>query len=137
MKFSTVVLLCLGLASVGAFADCHVGSDIVVSLASPSSSRTYATPLHFQASATSAHTITGYVVYTNATGTYTNAYQNNNRTTLNAWVILPLRPQGARARRACSFEPGTLPGTAATVPFFLSTRPALKYRRHCPGHRRG
>ncbi len=137
MKFSTVVLLCLGLASVGAFADCHVGSDIVVSLASPSSSRTYATPLHFQASATSAHTITGYVVYTNATGTYTNAYQNNNRTTLNAWVILPLTSSGGARSQSVFVRAWNSAGYCGDSTFFLSTRPALKYRRHCPGHRRG
>ncbi len=119
MKFSAVVLLCLGLLPVASFADCHTGSDIVVNLTSPSGSGTYATPLHVQASATSSLTITGYVVYTNATGSYANAYQNNNRTTLNAWVILPLHvfgwsPRAERIRARLEFfrvlrrQPGTL-----------------------------
>ena len=79
---------------VGALADCHTGSDIAVHLISPSASGTYPTPVNFQATATSAYTITGYVVYTNASGSYVDAYQNNNRTTLSAWVILPLTSSG-------------------------------------------
>lgn len=84
------ILLC----AIGAVADCHVGSDIAVHLSSPTGSGTYKTPLRVTASATSSHTITGYVVYTNATGSYVDAYQNNGRTTLDAWVILPLTGTG-------------------------------------------
>ncbi len=78
----------------GTSSDCHTGSDVSVSLTSPSGSGTYATPLRVTATASSSKTITGYVIYTNASGNYANAYQNNNSATLDAWVILPLTSSG-------------------------------------------
>jgi hypothetical protein len=74
-------------------ADCHTGSDVTVTLTSPSGAGTYATPERFTATAHSSKTITGYVVYTNASGNYVDAYQNGN-STLDAWVILPLTSGG-------------------------------------------
>ncbi len=73
--------------------DCHTGSDITVDLTSPSASGTYATPARFTATAASSKTITGYVVYEDASGSYIDAYQNA-KTTLDAWVILPLTSNG-------------------------------------------
>lgn len=93
LSIRLVLSLAVSIAGV-AYADCHTGSDVAVHLSSPTGSGTYATPLRVTASATSSKTITGYVVYTNATGSYTNAYQNNGRTTLDAWVILPLTGTG-------------------------------------------
>jgi len=98
MKYAwtSVLLLSLTLfAAIQSFAtDCHTGSDVAVNLTSPSGSGTYATPARFTATASSSKTITGYVVYTNASGSYVNAYQNNGTTTLDAWVILPLTSTG-------------------------------------------
>jgi hypothetical protein len=90
-----VLLLCLALVPVRASAtDCHTGSDVAVTLISPSASGTYPTPVNFQATASSSQTITGYVVYTNASGSNTGVYQNNGQSTLDAWVILPLTSSG-------------------------------------------
>ncbi len=93
--WTNVLLLSLMLvASSQSFAtDCHTGSDVAIHLTTPSSGGSYATPARFTATATSSKTITGYVVYTNASGTYVNAYQNG-KTTLDAWVILPLTSSG-------------------------------------------
>src|ERR1700675_1822875 len=97
MKYAWTSVLLLSLTlfvAIQSFAtDCHTGSDITVNLTAPSSSGTYATPARFTATASSSSTITGYVVYTNASGNYVNAYQNV-KTTLDAWVILPLTPSG-------------------------------------------
>src|SRR6266568_6284329 len=69
--------------------DCHTNSDVAVNLIAPSGSGTLATPVRFTATASSSHAITGYVVYTNASGNYVNAY-HKGKSTLDAWVILPL-----------------------------------------------
>ena len=92
--WSSVLLLPFALVAVQSFAtDCHTGSDVTVHLTSPSASGTYATPARFTATASSSKTITGYVVYQNASGNYVNSYQSA-KTTLDAWVILPLTPSG-------------------------------------------
>src|SRR5437870_463178 len=97
MKYARTIILLLSLtlfAAVPTFAtDCHTGSDVAVQVSAPSGSGTFATPTRFTATATSSKTITGYVVYTNASGNYVNAYQNG-KSTLDAWVILPLTQTG-------------------------------------------
>jgi hypothetical protein len=87
-----VAMLCTAVPTL-LVADCHTGSDVVVHVTSPSGSGTFATPARVTATASSGQTITGYVVYTNATGNYVDAYQNG-RTALDAWVILPLTSSG-------------------------------------------
>ena len=92
--WTSVLLLSLCLAASQSFAaDCHTGSQVAVNLTTPSASGTFATPARLTATATSPNAITGYVVYTNASGGYLNAYQNV-KTTLDAWVILHLTSSG-------------------------------------------
>jgi hypothetical protein len=92
--WTSVLLLSLALVATQSVAtDCHTGSDVTIHLTSPSAPGTYTTPARFTATASSSKTITGYVVYQNASGSYVDAYQNA-KTTLDAWVILPLTASG-------------------------------------------
>ena len=118
MKYAwtSVLLLSLALVAVPSFAtDCHTGSDITIHLTSPSAPGTYATPTRFTATASSSKTITGYVVYENAGGSYVNAYQNV-KTTLDAWVVLPLTSAGGpQAQNVFVSSLGTQADSAATA----------------------
>jgi hypothetical protein len=97
---STLVLLFwLGWAGTAIGATCP-GTVVSLNLTSPSSSGTYSTPLHFQATASSSAgaAITGYAVYTNQWSDIPFAEGEpmylSSIATLNAWVILPLTTTG-------------------------------------------
>lgn len=67
------------------------GTEIAVSVSSPSSSGTFASPTRFTATATSTQgQITGYAVYSDDLV----VYENDNTTTLDGWRILPLTNSG-------------------------------------------
>lgn len=94
-----VFLFCLGWAGAALGATCP-GSIVSVHLTAPSGSGTFSTPLRFQATASSSAnvSITGYAVYTDAWSDIPFATGQpmylNSKSTLDAWVILPLTSTG-------------------------------------------
>jgi hypothetical protein len=90
-------LLLLSYFTVPAVASCP-GTSVTVDLTSPSGAGTYSTPLRFTASASSSYTITGYAVYTDSWSNIPFAAGQpvylNAKSTLDAWVVLPLTSTG-------------------------------------------
>jgi hypothetical protein len=98
LKIRTLFLFVLGWTATAFGVTCP-GGPVSVDLTSPSGSGAYSTPLNFQGTASStAGSITGYAVYTNAWSDIPFAEGQpmylNGIATLNAWVILPLSSSG-------------------------------------------
>ena len=101
MNYKTIcmlaVLLSLSCTAVSTFALTCPGG-VTVHLTSPSGPGTYHTPLRFTATASSTFTITGYAVYTDSWSNIPFAIGQpmylNAKTTLDAWVVLPLNSTG-------------------------------------------